>query len=101
MLGVSFDTPAANAAFAAEQGYPFPLLCDTERALGQAYGTCDSQGDAYARRYTYVFDAGGEKVRTVQFRAAGILSPTDLSFIGPDRVLAAPGCYEFVVPRYN
>ncbi len=51
--------------------------------------------------YTYVFDAGGEKLRTVQFRAAGVLSPTDLSFIGPDRILAAPGCFEFVVPRYN
>ncbi len=51
--------------------------------------------------YTYIFDAGGEKVRTVQFRASGVLSPTDLTFTGPNRVLAAPGCYEFVVPHYN
>lgn len=51
--------------------------------------------------YTYLFDAGGEKVRTVQFRAAGILSPTGLSFTGPNRVLAAPGCYQFVVSHYN
>ena len=51
--------------------------------------------------FTYVFDVEGEKIRTVQFRAAGILSPTGLSFPRPNRVLAAPGCYEFVVPHYN
>lgn len=45
--------------------------------------------------YTYVFDAEGEKVRTLQFRAAGLLAPTSLSFTGRDRVLVTPGCYEF------
>ncbi len=47
--------------------------------------------------FTYVFDADGEKRRTVQFRAAGIVTPIGLSFIGRDRLLVAPGCYEFVV----
>jgi hypothetical protein len=45
--------------------------------------------------YTYVFDAGGEKVRTVQFRAAGVLAPSSLSFAGRNRLLVTPGCYEF------
>ncbi len=45
--------------------------------------------------FTYVFDAEGEKVRTVQFRAAGVLSPSSLSFAGRDRVLVTPGCYIF------
>jgi hypothetical protein len=44
--------------------------------------------------YTYVFDADGEKVRTVQFRAAGLIAPSSLSFAG-HRVLVTPGCYQF------
>jgi hypothetical protein len=47
--------------------------------------------------YTYVFDATGEKVRTVQFRAAGIVAPTSLSFASPGRLLVTPGCFEFAV----
>ncbi len=46
--------------------------------------------------YTYVYEPDGEKVRTVQFRAGGVLAPTSLSFSGNDRVLTTPGCYEFV-----
>ena len=30
--------------------------------------------------YTYVFDADGDKIRTVQFRGAGILSPASFFF---------------------
>jgi hypothetical protein len=45
--------------------------------------------------YTYVYDASGEKVRTVQFRAAGLLAPSSLRFAGDTRVLATPGCYVF------
>ena len=47
--------------------------------------------------YTFVFDAQGDKIRTVQFRAAGIVSPTSLSFGRTGRVLITPGCYEFDV----
>ena len=45
--------------------------------------------------YTYVYDAQGDKTRTVQFEAAGILSPTSLFFSGRGRLLVTPGCYEF------
>lgn len=45
--------------------------------------------------YTYVYDAAGDKVRTVQFEAAGILSPTSLFFARNGRLLVTPGCYEF------
>jgi hypothetical protein len=34
-------------------------------------------------------------VRTVQFSAAGIISPNSLSFGRSGRVLVTPGCYEF------
>jgi len=45
--------------------------------------------------YTYVYDAQGDKARTVQFEAAGILNPTSLFFTPQGRLLVTPGCYEF------
>jgi hypothetical protein len=45
--------------------------------------------------YTYVYDAHGDKARTIQFSAAGIISPTSLFFTRTGRILATPGCYEF------
>ena len=32
--------------------------------------------------YTYVYDRDGDKIRTLQFRAAGIMAPNSL-FFGP------------------
>ncbi|MBI1873554.1 MAG: hypothetical protein HYS05_06660 [Acidobacteria bacterium] len=45
--------------------------------------------------YTYVYNPDGDKVRTVQFRAAGIISPSSLFFSHTGRLLVTPGCYEF------
>ena len=45
--------------------------------------------------YTYVYDRDGDKIRTVQFQAAGLVSPTSLSFAPNGRLLVTPGCYEF------
>ena len=45
--------------------------------------------------FSYVYDDNGEKVRTVQFRGAGIISPSSLWFGDKGRVLVTPGCYEF------
>lgn len=45
--------------------------------------------------YTYVYDKDGQKLRTVQFKAAGTIAPASLSFAKGDRVLVTPGCYEF------
>jgi hypothetical protein len=45
--------------------------------------------------YTYVYDPGGDKRRVVQFRAAGVISPSNLSFTPRGRLLVTPGCYEF------
>ena len=38
VLGVSFDTPAENKAFADKFSFTFPLICDTDRKIGTAYG---------------------------------------------------------------
>ena len=48
--------------------------------------------------FTYVYDASGEKIRTVQFRGADLLSPGSLFFAKDGRILVTPGCYEFRIP---
>jgi peroxiredoxin Q/BCP len=59
VLGASFDTVAENAAFAEKFSFPYPLLCDTGRTLGLAYGACDSARDEYPRRISYVIGPDG------------------------------------------
>jgi peroxiredoxin Q/BCP len=60
VLGISFDTVAENAAFAQKCSFPFPLLCDTSRVIGLAYGACDDAKAGYARRISYVIDEQGK-----------------------------------------
>jgi ABC-type multidrug transport system fused ATPase/permease subunit len=50
---------------------------------------------AFVLPYTYVYDRDGDKARTVQFRAAGIMAPNSLFFGQNGRVLVTPGLYEF------
>ena len=38
ILGASFDTAAENRAFAEKFHFNFPLICDTDRTIGTAYG---------------------------------------------------------------
>jgi hypothetical protein len=45
--------------------------------------------------FTYVFNTDGDKVRTIEFRGAGLISPTSLFFSRNGRLLVTPGCYEF------
>jgi peroxiredoxin Q/BCP len=59
VLGISFDAPAANKAFAEKFGYTFRLLSDTDRRVGLAYGAAEKADDGYARRYTFVIGPGG------------------------------------------
>ncbi len=50
---------------------------------------------AFSVPYTYVYDASGDKVRTVQFSSTGVFLPSSLAFAGNGRLLVTPGCYEF------
>lgn len=45
--------------------------------------------------FTYVYDVDGDKIASVQFRAAGVIAPTSLFFADSSRVLITPGLYEF------
>lgn len=60
VLGCSFDTVAENAAFAQKFQFPFPLLCDTNRTVGLAYGACDDAKASYAKRISYLIDEQGK-----------------------------------------
>jgi peroxiredoxin Q/BCP len=63
VLGVSFDDVEDNAAFAKKFQFPFPLLCDTERAAGMAYGACDNAKAKTASRISYLIDEQGRIAR--------------------------------------
>jgi thioredoxin-dependent peroxiredoxin len=56
---VSFDTPAENRAFAEKFGFGYPLLCDTDRRMGVAYGAADGPDAANARRVGVVVGPDG------------------------------------------
>lgn len=45
--------------------------------------------------YTYVYDANGDRRRTLQFHAAGVVAPSGFFFTKDKRVLVSPGCYLF------
>jgi len=45
--------------------------------------------------YTYVFDKDGDKIRTLQFRGAGITSPGSMFFDQRGRLITTPGLYTF------
>jgi len=45
--------------------------------------------------YTYVFDRDGDKIRVVQFQAAGIVAPNGLFFGRDGHLLVTPGLFEF------
>jgi peroxiredoxin len=63
-LGVSIDSPAANAAFAKQIGVKFPLLSDMNKKMLAAYGILkgyNQQDQTYewAQRANIVIDKNG------------------------------------------
>ena len=62
ILGVSFDTPEENRSFAQKHGFPFPLLSDQDRLVGELYETRRGKGERGSdlpRRLTYLIDPQG------------------------------------------
>jgi len=54
---------------------------------------------SFTEPVTYEFDADGDKIRAVQFRAAGLVSPNHMSFDDTGRLLVTPGLFVFDVDR--
>jgi hypothetical protein len=79
-----------------DDGDLLPLVPPGIRAAG-----VDRQGRLWVslmQPFTYVYDASGDKIRTVQFRGADVLAPNSLFFSKDGRILVTPGCYEFRIP---
>lgn len=76
ILGASFDTPAENKAFAEKFDFNFPLLCDTDRAMGLAYGATEAGGKGGAKRIAVILGPDG-KVKQFVPKADSRTFPTD------------------------
>ena len=62
MLGISYDTPEDNRAFREKFDFPFRLLSDGDRSVGQLYGAAREPGSPYAdfpQRISYLIDPDG------------------------------------------
>jgi hypothetical protein len=73
-----------------------PFLSPTIRAA--AVDPSGRLWTSFTEAVTYVFDAQGDKIRAVQFRGAGPVSPNHMSFDDRGRMLVTPGLYVFEVP---
>ena len=68
VLGVSPDTPAAQKKFKDAFDLPFPLLCDTDKKVAQAFGVLKEK-DMYGKkvmgieRTTFVIEPEGRIAR--------------------------------------
>ena len=66
ILGASFDTVAENKAFADKFSLPYPLLCDTDKSIGKAYGAWNEKSPQHASRFTYVIGADGKLEQVIE-----------------------------------
>jgi len=57
---VSFDSEEDNKKFAEKFDFNFPLVCDTEKSVGVAYGACDDTSAGAAKRIGVVIDPEGK-----------------------------------------
>lgn len=56
---MSFDTAADNSAFAKKFNFNFPLLSDTDRKVGVAYGAADDSKSGSAKRIGVIIGPDG------------------------------------------
>lgn len=59
IIGVSFDSPAKNAAFKAADKFKFSLWSDVKRELAMKYGAASSVKQGVADRVTVILDPAG------------------------------------------
>jgi peroxiredoxin Q/BCP len=69
VLGISFDAPEKNAAFVQKFSFNFPLLSDTSRRVGLAYGACETAEAPRAKRVSYLIGVDGRVERVYGFEA--------------------------------
>ena len=59
ILGASYDSEADNKKFAEKLSFTFPLICDTDRTIGTAYGA-NADPQKGAQRVGVVIDGDGK-----------------------------------------
>jgi peroxiredoxin Q/BCP len=65
VVGISPDTPSAQAKFKEKYSLPFPLLCDVDKKVAEAYGVLKEK-NMYGKislgieRTTFVIDGAGK-----------------------------------------
>ena len=62
IIGCSFDPPEDNRRFAQKYAFEFPIVSDTRRQIGMAYGAARNADDGFARRIAYVIGVDGRIV---------------------------------------
>ena len=76
ILGVSFDSESSNKKFAEKFSFNFPLICDTDRTIGTAYGANTDPAKG-AQRVGVVIDPQG-KVKAYHARVDARAWPADV-----------------------
>ena len=57
------DSAEDNASFATQQGFEFPLLCDTDLAVSIAYGAAADASAGKSRRIAVLIDESGSVMK--------------------------------------
>ena len=69
-MGASFDTVEEQKAFAEKENFSYPLLADTDRSTGLAYGVGRDADDKFAdwpRRASFLIDPNGVIAKVYDF----------------------------------
>lgn len=67
IVGISYDSPEGNKAWADLMGFDFPLLSDPKKEIGALLDVKRPRAHpmfAFPRRVTYLIDPGGTVVRS-------------------------------------
>src|SRR2546426_7728114 len=72
VLGVSVDSPAANAEFAKQIGVTFPLLSDMTRKVSKEYGILNEEMQ-FANRTTFVVDKQGVDRKSTRLNSSHLV----------------------------
>jgi thioredoxin-dependent peroxiredoxin len=62
IVGVGFDSPEDNQAWADEEGFAFELWSDEDKTLALHYGAAASESAVIPGRVTRVLDSNGDLV---------------------------------------
>ena len=71
IVGVSFDDPATNRAWAEDEGFGFELWTDEDKTLALYYGAANSPSAGFASRVTKILDASGTLVLEYEVSSIG------------------------------